>query len=114
MLFNAYIRQEHFRVTEYLPSRDSRKRDLANGSDFNGSFLKGQYLQEELQHKELYPDDLPCERAKALGLYLEQHELLDSDCRDNATFHANGSNGYSHASHQLKHRVKSSIPYYES
>jgi hypothetical protein len=42
--------------------------DAQNGDNFDLSFVKGVYLQEELREKEAFPEDLPHERAVALGL----------------------------------------------
>jgi hypothetical protein len=68
ILFNTYLRQQHFRVAEYLPSRECLKADLAYGLDLDLSFTKDAYLQEELKEKRVYPENLPEERARALGL----------------------------------------------
>ena len=68
VLFNAYIREEHFRVAEYLPSRESMNADLDNGVNFSLAFLKGAYLQEELREKFSLPDNLEPERAQVLQL----------------------------------------------
>jgi hypothetical protein len=68
ILFNAYLRQQHFRVAEYLPSRECLKADLANGPDFDLSFTKNAYLQEELKERWVYPENLSEERALELGV----------------------------------------------
>ena len=70
ILFNGYIRQQHFRVTEALPSKECLKMDMENKkqrpNDFE--FVKDAYIQEEMRDKEAFPDDLPEGRAEALGL----------------------------------------------
>jgi hypothetical protein len=68
ILFNAYIRQQHFRVAEYLPSREAIKADLQNGPDFDLSFASDAYLQEELREKVKLPENLSYDRARELGL----------------------------------------------
>jgi hypothetical protein len=68
ILFNAYIRQQHFRVAEYLPSRECLKSDLQNGPNFDLSFTTGAYLQEELREKKVYPKNLPADTARELGV----------------------------------------------
>jgi hypothetical protein len=73
ILFNAYVRQEHFRVAKYLPSRECMKVDRRNGPDFDLSFTKDAYLQEELRARAKYPENLTEERTLELGL------LDDSD-----------------------------------
>lgn len=55
-LFNAYIRQDHFPVTENLPSKECLDQDNLM-EDEPTEFLERAYLQEDLQHKELFPDD---------------------------------------------------------
>jgi hypothetical protein len=55
-------------VAESLPSKACIKADLQNGGNFDLAFVKGAYLQEELREKEAFPQDLPEERAVALGL----------------------------------------------
>lgn len=68
ILFNAYLRQQHFRVAEYLPSRECLKADLTNGPDFDLSFTKDAYLQGELREKHVNPENLSEERMRELGL----------------------------------------------
>lgn len=68
VLFNAYIRQQHFRVAEYLPLRECVKMDMENGHDFDLSFIKDAYLQDELSEKIKVPDNLPDEGAEEVGL----------------------------------------------
>lgn len=68
ILFNAYVRQQHFRVAEYLPSRECVKADLSNGPDFDFSFTRNAYLQEELKEKVAFPGNVSEERARELGL----------------------------------------------
>lgn len=74
ILFNAYVRQEHFRVAKYLPSRECMKVDRRNGPDFDLSFAKDAYLQEELRQKVRYPEDLTEEMARVLGL-IDESEI---------------------------------------
>jgi hypothetical protein len=68
ILFNAYLRQQHFRVAEYLPSRECVKADLHNGPDFDLSFTKDAYLQEELREKVKYPENLTDDTTRQLAL----------------------------------------------
>ena len=70
VLFNAYIRQQHFRVAEYLPSRECLKSDLQNGPNLDLSFTTGAYLQEELREKKVFPHNLSSETAIELGVQL--------------------------------------------
>lgn len=55
-LFNEYIRQQHYRVAMYLPSRQCIKADVQNGSDFDLSFVRDAYVQDELRTKLKFPD----------------------------------------------------------
>eukprot|EP00522_Entomoneis_paludosa_P010249 CAMPEP_0172440364 /NCGR_PEP_ID=MMETSP1065-20121228/1000_1 /TAXON_ID=265537 /ORGANISM="Amphiprora paludosa, Strain CCMP125" /LENGTH=974 /DNA_ID=CAMNT_0013189155 /DNA_START=177 /DNA_END=3101 /DNA_ORIENTATION=- len=58
VLFNLYIRQNHFRVARYLPTRECLKADLAR--DFSTIFERGAYVQPQLKaDKEVQPDSCP-------------------------------------------------------
>jgi len=46
-LFNVYIRQQHFRTAEFLPTRNCLREDMRR-SDHDLGFLKRAYLQPEL------------------------------------------------------------------
>jgi hypothetical protein len=59
ILFNGYIRQQHFRAAAFLPSRDCFKQDLRNGTGFDLTFLSGAYQQVELQTKVKVPKLTP-------------------------------------------------------
>jgi hypothetical protein len=76
ILFNAYIRQQHFRVTENLTSRECLKTDLQNSS-LDLSFVKGAYVQPEMQAKDLFPENLSDYRAMTLGF--EEQEGLQEE-----------------------------------
>jgi hypothetical protein len=67
-LFNDYIRKEHFRVAEFLPSRECMKEDLYINENLNILLPKNAYLQEEMRFKEKYRENLTEERAAELGL----------------------------------------------
>ncbi len=68
ILFNAYLQQQHFRVAEYLPTKECLKVDIQNGDDFADSLVKDAYLQKELSDKEVFPDDVDDSRLAMLGL----------------------------------------------
>lgn len=68
VLFNAYVRQQHFRVAEFLPSRECLKEDLRNNHKLDLSCMRGAYLQEELRDKTMLPENLSPDRAERLGL----------------------------------------------
>jgi hypothetical protein len=70
ILFSTYINQQHFRVTENLPSRECIKHDLRNGPLFNMNLLKNAYLQPEMQVKEAFPE-VSTDRELSLGLHTE-------------------------------------------
>ena len=78
VLFNAYIRQQHFHVAEYLPSRECIKADLSNGYEFDMSFTKDAYLQEELREKVRYPENLTDEQMHMLDLTDPESEHAQS------------------------------------
>jgi hypothetical protein len=72
ILFNAYIRQQHFRVTENLTSRECLKTDLQNSSlDFDLSFVKDAYVQPEMHY--VFPKNMS-DHAGAMALDFEEHE----------------------------------------
>lgn len=67
LLFNAYLRQQHYRVANYLPSHDCMIADVRNaGMDL--TFLDGSYVQPELQDKEVFPENLSIEKQYELDL----------------------------------------------
>lgn len=72
VLFNAYIQQQHFRVAEYLPTKECLKVDIRNGDDFAVELVKDAYLQKELSEKELFPENIDDLRLAALGLKNEE------------------------------------------
>jgi hypothetical protein len=74
VLFNAYIRQQHFRVTENLTSRECLKTDLQN-SNLDLSFVKGAYVQPELQ--DVFPET-PIEDRVIPFNFEEQEDPLRS------------------------------------
>jgi len=61
-LFTSYIKQQHFLVTQYVPSTLCSAVDKAN-KDLDLSFLKDKYLQPALAVKEEYPDNLSSEET---------------------------------------------------
>lgn len=67
ILFNFYIRQQHFFVTGRLPSRNCLKQDIRNQSEeMNFDFVRGKYLQPALQSKEdAYPENMGIAREMA-------------------------------------------------
>jgi hypothetical protein len=79
VLFNGYIRQQHFRVAEFLPSRDCLKADERNGATFDLSFLDDAYLQDELREKSALPENLPLQRAFDLELVDQVDQLIGSN-----------------------------------
>lgn len=67
VLFSIYLRQEHYRVADYLPSRLCLKADKEN-EFLDLSFLTDAYLQPEMCDKEVEvaPDVSP-EKVRELG-----------------------------------------------
>jgi hypothetical protein len=66
ILFNGYVRKQHFRVSEVLPSRECLKTDLQNGPDFDLSFTHDAYLQDEMRCKVKYPENIAQHRLDAI------------------------------------------------
>lgn len=56
LLFNSYLRQEHFHVASFLPSSEDTETENEMGDDNDLSFLKEAFLQEELRNEYVYPD----------------------------------------------------------
>lgn len=56
ILFVFYIKQEHFRVTEFVPSTICKEEDIKNHGTLDISFLQNAYLQPSLQLKYEYPE----------------------------------------------------------
>jgi hypothetical protein len=86
ILFNAYIRQQHFRVTENLTSRECLKTDLQNSS-LDLSFVKGAYVQPELQAKDVYPENQSEYRAMTLGVEEQEGPLMGASSVANDSFY---------------------------
>ena len=57
-LFLSYIKQQHFRVTEFVPSTLCSKTDKDNRELLDVSFLKDQYLQPAMKNKVEYPENM--------------------------------------------------------
>jgi len=63
VLFNMYIRQMHFKMTEHLPCRIAIRQDLKNVSNnMDFTFLDGLYVQPELRDKEILPENSTVDR----------------------------------------------------
>ena len=64
ILFNVYIRQKHFLMAEFLPSRNAFAIDLRNNveREMDYEFLRAQYVQPELRDRELLPDNFNVDR----------------------------------------------------
>ena len=56
--FVSYVKQQHFRVTEYVPSILCATTDKANDGKLDLSFLKDQYLQDALKDKVKFPRNM--------------------------------------------------------
>jgi hypothetical protein len=68
VFFGIYIKQRHFYVTNFLPSRECLNIDLRNNSEcrMDFSFVNRKYLQPAMQSKEdLQPENLSVEREIA-------------------------------------------------
>lgn len=73
ILFNFYIRQRHFLVSQRLPSRTALKKDLQNQAKgpLDMSFVRRKYVQQALQSKEsLYPENFSVVRE------IEQQQIV--------------------------------------
>ena len=57
-LFNSYIKQQHFRIIEYVPSTLCSKIDKENDGNLDLSFLNDQYLQPVMKDKFEFPENM--------------------------------------------------------
>jgi hypothetical protein len=58
ILFSYYIRQEHFRVAEFLPARNCLQEDLKRSED-DFDFLRRSYLQPDMAvDRTIYPESM--------------------------------------------------------
>jgi len=76
VLFNIYINQQHFAMTEHLPIRDAQMADVRNqndaqqgeeGESTDFDFLKDKYIQPELRDREVWPENFTVEREIETG-----------------------------------------------
>ena len=74
-LFLSYIKQQHFRVIEYVPSTLCSKTDKANHDNLNLSFLKDQYLQAALKKKFEFPENMQHSDVEAYDTSEKKEEL---------------------------------------
>ncbi|CAB9506136.1 CSC1-like protein [Seminavis robusta] len=65
-MFSIYIRNQHFRVAEHLPTRLCLSQDYRN-RDLDMGFVKDCYLQQEMTEKQAIPN-LPPQRLRELHL----------------------------------------------
>lgn len=67
VLFMMYIGEQHYYVTQHLPTRDAIKRDLQNNAErpMDYDFVKEKYVQEALQERIVQPSNLGDEREIA-------------------------------------------------
>lgn len=83
ILFNFYIGQRHFLVSQHLPSRAALKKDLQNQEEgrLDMSFVRGEYLQEALKSKEaIYPEN----SRMFLQMELRQSDFMTPPGSENA------------------------------
>jgi hypothetical protein len=74
-LFLSYIKQQHFRVIEYVPSTLCSKTDKANHDNLDLSFLKDQYLQAALKKKFEFPENMQHSDVEAYDTSEKKEEL---------------------------------------
>eukprot|EP00541_Cyclophora_tenuis_P019618 CAMPEP_0116554450 /NCGR_PEP_ID=MMETSP0397-20121206/7600_1 /TAXON_ID=216820 /ORGANISM="Cyclophora tenuis, Strain ECT3854" /LENGTH=155 /DNA_ID=CAMNT_0004079615 /DNA_START=167 /DNA_END=631 /DNA_ORIENTATION=+ len=60
-LFNLYLRQEHYKIANFLTSEDCMSQDIEDEEDESDigdeTDFQDQYLQPELRHKVLFPEN---------------------------------------------------------
>lgn len=73
-----YITQQHFRVTEFIPSTLSKKYDIRNFGRDN-SFLNQQYLQPSLKTKTLLPENMSLDIKRQISETLNPSSHMNDD-----------------------------------
>lgn len=70
LLFNIYIREKHFKATEFLPGCECVEADRRNNMDgpMDLRFISNHYLQPELRDKELWPSNASLEMQLKHGI----------------------------------------------
>lgn len=58
-VFVLYIKQQHFRIAEFVPSTICKATDTVIKGDFDITFLQNQYLQPSLKEKTMFPENFP-------------------------------------------------------
>lgn len=96
VLFSFYLKQKHFHVTNFLPSRECLEIDLRNSAEgrMDYSFVKRKYLQPSLQTKyDAQPENLSVAReiAQQDVIFMtpptSEAEILNDDYElENASF----------------------------
>uniref|UniRef100_A0A7S4JEF4 CSC1/OSCA1-like 7TM region domain-containing protein n=1 Tax=Odontella aurita TaxID=265563 RepID=A0A7S4JEF4_9STRA len=79
VLFNMYMKQQHYRVTENMPSILCVEEDVSNIGEIDLDFVKGEFLQPALQTRYLQPDNL-----SSLGSSSKPEESLKYFTPDNS------------------------------
>lgn len=67
IFFGVYLEQQHYKVTNHLPSTICRKIDAQNYGKLDKSFLKEKYLQPALKVKTVVPDTCQDEENNILN-----------------------------------------------
>ncbi|CAJ1962995.1 unnamed protein product [Cylindrotheca closterium] len=57
ILFQIYVKQQHFLMTQYLPTRQAIRADERNSGSEDYSFVQGKFVQPELRVREKYPEN---------------------------------------------------------
>lgn len=89
ILFSLYVRQEHFHVTNHLPSEYCVEKDDENTQDgpMDYRFLKGAYLQAALKESARYPDGMPENLADFADAVQEDVETAVPETDNSAFVH---------------------------
>ena len=57
ILFQIYVKQQHFLMTQYLPTRHAIGADERHSKNEDFSFVQGQFVQPEFRVREKYPEN---------------------------------------------------------
>ena len=57
IVFQFYVKQQHFRMTQFLPTMQAIKTDHRYARDTDYSFVEGKFVQPELRVREKFPEN---------------------------------------------------------
>jgi hypothetical protein len=87
VLFLFYIKQEHFRITEFVPSTICNENDIRNHGTLDISFLHDKYLQPSMKVKLEFPDNDNKEGGEEANITHYDENIEETDVETPLTRH---------------------------